>query len=230
MFAEPQPSVLGPTKTCPKCSTTKELKAFYPCKGRSDGHSSYCKTCSNTNRPKYKQSERKVEYRIVAKAVARGLKPAVCPDCNHSRPPHLIRGRLVDGEVAWSCFDCRTAALKTARSGIVVKTVKRAKAKKVKRYCTWCCDPFMTSKNDQIFCSKACVWTWFHARAARVLRETEALGADGDDAFAEAHEEAMAEVRTLQECQSLLDSSPAPMAMIEPGAVTSPGAASGAFG
>jgi hypothetical protein len=196
-------------KRCPKCEVTKALRAFYICKSRKDGHSSWCKQCSNTHRVNYKRSERKNEYRVVARAASRGEKPTHCPDCQNETPSHLMRGRLEGETILWSCFKCRSEMLasSTVRMVRVRKAVDPKPAsiivsstmtttKKYKRYCTWCCEPFMTANKNRIFCDKICVWTWFDARASRLVRESEAdegVRAMAPEAWVEAHEEAMTE-------------------------------------
>lgn len=40
-------------KTCPKCGETKDINEFYKSKTRKDGHTSWCKQCSNESHKKY---------------------------------------------------------------------------------------------------------------------------------------------------------------------------------
>lgn len=205
-------------KTCPKCRETKSVDEFYICASRRDGHSSWCKGCCNRNRMHYKRSERKPDYRRVAKAAARGEKPSHCPDCGEETPSHLMRGRIEDEDIAWSCFKCRSKMLSVSTvrvtrarkaqepkpaSIIISSTVM--KPRKYKRYCTWCCEQFSTGNKDRIFCSKTCVWIWFEAKASRLARDSasdDSVAAEAPEIWVATHEEALTEAgHTLEDAQ-----------------------------
>lgn len=147
-------------KRCPKCEETKPLTAFYKVKARSDGYASWCKTCTNKNRPKHKPSAKRDSYRIVADVVAKEGKPSACPKClTPNVPSHQMRGRLVEGEVRWSCVSCRSKALAAARQ--------------VSLFCDWCCDEFNVppSSAHKRFCTQDCMDSWRAAKRNRRERE-----------------------------------------------------------
>jgi len=146
-------------KRCPKCVTTKTLTDFYAVAARSDGYASWCKVCSNSARPKHKKSIKLVDYAIIAKVVSKEGKPTTCPKCfTLDVPSNRMRGRIVEGEVKWSCFSCRQEALKKARHVIL--------------FCDWCCDEFSVppSASNKRFCATDCANSWRAAVASRRSR------------------------------------------------------------
>lgn len=143
-------------KTCPKCKETKSFSEYYKVKSRSDGHASWCKSCSNKSRKHHKKTNRdtkRKEYSEVAKASSQ--KPTTCPSCNTENvPSHKMRGRLEADKVVWECLPCRTSTL--------------VEEKKVTCYCDWCCDPFSaTPATQKRFCGEECLTAWRMAVKAR---------------------------------------------------------------
>ncbi len=183
-------AVTSTNKRCPRCKTTKPLDDFYVTKSRKNG-SSWCRVCTTKSRRLYKASTPKEDYKIVAAAVLKGLKPSVCPDCGKDTESHRMRGRVgEDKQVLWSCLTCRTGAIVRARQGKEPRKVQL-------RYCDWCCDPFYPrpNRNTSIFCSTKCIWTWFEARARRVLREEQE---HADEVFALEHQAALEQAELTQ--------------------------------
>jgi hypothetical protein len=83
-------------KTCPKCSTAKELTSYTKNTTKKDGLNSICKSCQNAytrdhyskNKAYYKSKSK--QHRDRLRTITDRLKDVPCMDCGVKYPPYVM--------------------------------------------------------------------------------------------------------------------------------------------
>jgi hypothetical protein len=99
-------------KPCPDCGVTKPLEDFPPAKRRSDGTSTYCKSCMTVRSRASYRKRMAADGRVVREREALAEGHRRCPDCEQVKPledfPRNVRGREGRGTYCKPCHNHRT--------------------------------------------------------------------------------------------------------------------------